>query len=106
MAAYVWINGFPAVGKLTVARALQAMLPNSDLIDNHSLIDVVQLPRDHPEYNRQREQVRDEAFNRFVYPETDEQSACGNKQEQMRRIVIFTGMTNLTPLKVAVISCI
>lgn len=99
MATYIWINGFPGVGKLTVARALQAQLPNSDLIDNHSLIDVVKLPRDHPEYNGQREQVRQDAFNRYVHPETDEQSACGNKEEQMKRVVIFTGMKRLFSTK-------
>ncbi|KAK4547157.1 hypothetical protein LTR36_001378 [Oleoguttula mirabilis] len=41
-APVVYINGFPGVGKLTVARALQPMLPNSRILHNHELIDPVE----------------------------------------------------------------
>lgn len=93
---YIWINGFPAVGKLTVATELQRLLPDSVLIDNHQLIDVVTLPRDHPEYNAQRERVRQEAFRKWVHPGSDEESGCGSRDEQLGRIVIFTGASTFT----------
>ncbi|OAQ97402.1 hypothetical protein LLEC1_02672 [Akanthomyces lecanii] len=57
---FVWINGMPGVGKLTVARALHALLPGSHLVDNHSLIDQVA------------------------------ESACGDQAAQLARVVIFT----------------
>ncbi|KND91831.1 hypothetical protein TOPH_03362 [Tolypocladium ophioglossoides CBS 100239] len=87
---YIWINGFPGVGKLTVATELQRLLPGSLLIDNHQLIDVVKLPRDHPQYNTQRERVRQEAFRKWVHPDGDEESSCGSRDERLGRIVIFT----------------
>ncbi|KAJ6440047.1 AAA domain-containing protein [Purpureocillium lavendulum] len=87
---HIWINGFPGVGKLTVAMELHRLLPNSVLIDNHQLIDVVQLPRDHPDYNAQRERVRREAFAKWVHPQTDEESACGDRAAQLRQTLIFT----------------
>ena len=69
MAAYVWINGFQGVGKLTAAKHLQALLPGSILLDNHSLIDVVTLPRDHPDYYSERKKARQAAFAKYVYPD-------------------------------------
>lgn len=87
-APYIWINGFPGVGKLTAALQLQRLIPQSCLIDNHQLIDVVKLPRDHPEYNGERERVRDEAYQKYVYPDND--------PDQLERVVIFTGMSQLT----------
>ncbi|UNI19622.1 hypothetical protein JDV02_005801 [Purpureocillium takamizusanense] len=89
-APHIWINGFPGVGKLAVARELQRLMPGSVLIDNHQLIDVVDLPRDHPDYTAQRERVRLEAFDKWVHPQTDSQSACGDIAEQLRQTVIFT----------------
>lgn len=91
-APYIWINGFPGVGKLTAARHLQRLIPRSVLIDNHSLIDVVKLPRDHPDYNAERERVREEAYQKYVYPEDDE--------DQLQRVVIFTGTATISPLPV------
>lgn len=87
----VWINGFPGVGKFTIAKELHRLLPGSVLVDNHSLIDQVTLPRDHADYNSQRRKVRDAAYTRWVHPETDEESECGSREEQLGRVVILTG---------------
>lgn len=87
----VWMNGFPGVGKYTIAKELCRLLPDSVLVDNHSLIDQVTLARDHPDYNGEREKVRDAAYARLLHPATDEDSECGDREEQLRRIVIFTG---------------
>lgn len=80
------------MGKYTIAKELHRLLPGSVLVDNHSLIDRVTLTRDHPDYNSERERVRDAAYRRWVYPETDGESECGDVEEQLGRVVIFTGM--------------
>lgn len=90
-APHIWINGFPAVGKLTIAKEVQRLVPGSVLIDNHSLIDPVTLARDHPDYKAERDKVRDAAFTKWVHPATDDESECGSKEDQLRRVVIFTG---------------
>ncbi|ATY62358.1 hypothetical protein A9K55_008656 [Cordyceps militaris] len=78
---FVWINGMPGVGKLTVARALCALVPDAQLVDNHSLIDQVRLPRDHADYNAERARVRDAAYASVVHP---------SDERQLARVVIFT----------------
>lgn len=88
---FVWINGMPGVGKLTVARALHALLPESRLVDNHSLIDQVTLPRSHPSYDAERARVRDAVYASVVRPRSDEASACGDQAAQLAQVVIFTG---------------
>ncbi|KAM3469757.1 hypothetical protein MY5147_006843 [Beauveria neobassiana] len=85
-AQFVWINGFPGVGKLTVARALCALLPSAQLIDNHSLIDQVSLPRTHASYNAERARIRDAAYSSAVYPRDDDD----DDDAQLARVVIFT----------------
>jgi L-2,4-diaminobutyrate decarboxylase len=47
----LFINGFPGVGKLTIARRIHKLVPHSLLIDNHLLID----PAEAIEPNRTRE---------------------------------------------------
>lgn len=84
---YIWINGFPGVGKLTVAIELQRRLPGSILLDNHSLIDVVTLPRDHPDYNSERKKARQRAFADHVYSEDEQQN-----EERLKRVIITTGV--------------
>ena len=99
----IWINGYPGVGKYTIAKELHRLLPGSVLVDNHSLIDQVTLARDHPDYNCERERVRDATYRRLVYPETDEESKCGDvEEEQLGRVVIliFTGTCDLRSLSV------
>lgn len=55
----IYINGFPGVGKLTVAKELQTLLPNAEVVDNHRLIDPVAAiyERSHPRYQALRKQV-------------------------------------------------
>ncbi|KAI1123613.1 hypothetical protein F5Y10DRAFT_280788 [Nemania abortiva] len=67
-APLIWINGFPGSGKLTVATALQALGESITLIDNHTLIDPVsaRIPRDHPDYQRERQAERQAAFGQHV----------------------------------------
>lgn len=73
---FVYINGYPGVGKLTVAHALKlvallcplanhgssvfrAILENTKVFDNHKLIDVTAaiFERDMPEYRPHRQQL-------------------------------------------------
>ncbi|CEJ94693.1 hypothetical protein VHEMI10210 [[Torrubiella] hemipterigena] len=89
-APHIWINGFPATGKLTIAKEVHRLVPGSVLIDNHSLIDQVTLARDHPDYNAERAKVRSAAFTKWVHPATDDESDCGSKQDQLNHVVIFT----------------
>ncbi|XWW94053.1 hypothetical protein V2A60_001995 [Cordyceps javanica] len=84
---FVWINGMPGVGKLTVARALRDLLPDAQVIDNHSLIDQVQVPRSHADYNAERARVRDAAYSSFVHPQPP---TSEDGQQQLERVVIFT----------------
>lgn len=57
---FVYINGYPGVGKLTVARELERLLPKSKVYDNHLLIDpIAQLAdRSSPEYDMIRTSLR------------------------------------------------
>ncbi|KAI9795716.1 MAG: hypothetical protein M1833_006885 [Piccolia ochrophora] len=57
----VYINGYPGVGKLTVARELSKLISNSKIIDNHHLIDPVAMVYDRtmPEYQPLRRAVRE-----------------------------------------------
>ncbi|KAI4102522.1 MAG: hypothetical protein L6R37_004349 [Teloschistes peruensis] len=59
-APFVYISGFPGVGKFTVAKELVKLLPNAKLLDNHTLIDPVATlyEREMPEYNHLRKVVR------------------------------------------------
>ncbi|ETS80087.1 hypothetical protein PFICI_07616 [Pestalotiopsis fici W106-1] len=67
-APLIWINGYPGTGKLTVATALKKLNKSIVLIDNHQLIDPVEAEysRSHPEYQRQRQIRRKEAFIQHV----------------------------------------
>lgn len=82
-APLVWINGFPGVGKLTVATEVAARIPDAILIDNHKMIDPVaaKFSRDHPEYQSERRKVRQATFQSIV-----------QSQQNRERVVIFTGI--------------
>lgn len=56
----IYINGYPGVGKLTIARALQNLIPNSKILHNHELIDPVekQCPRGSMLYQTHRAEYR------------------------------------------------
>lgn len=88
----VWINAFAGVGKLTIARELVKALGGPEkaiLIDNHTLIDVVTLPRDHKDYQAQRKAVRQSCFKQYVLCEP---SGAGSAVEDKSRVVIFTDL--------------
>ncbi|KAK4508413.1 hypothetical protein PRZ48_002151 [Zasmidium cellare] len=59
-APVVYINGYPGVGKFTTAKALQRLIPDSVLIDNHQLIDPVEkiYSRGSPLYLEKRAEER------------------------------------------------
>lgn len=59
-APVIYINGYPGSGKLTIALAMQALIPNSKVLDNHSLIDPVEklCPRGTAYYNSERGEYR------------------------------------------------
>lgn len=67
-APLIYINAFPGVGKLTVAHALQNLIPGSKVLHNHELIDPVETryPRGHPEYGQQRTACRRERLQEVV----------------------------------------
>ena len=60
MAQYIYINGFPGVGKLTVAKELQKLIPNSKVYHNHLLIDPIAaaVDRGSPQYDAMRTDLR------------------------------------------------
>ncbi|KAI1326340.1 hypothetical protein F5Y16DRAFT_400409 [Xylariaceae sp. FL0255] len=39
--SFIYINGYPGVGKLTIARQLSKLFPRAKVLDNHLLIDPV-----------------------------------------------------------------
>ncbi|KAL8686500.1 MAG: hypothetical protein Q9218_007060 [Villophora microphyllina] len=57
---FVYINGYPGVGKYTIAKELVKLLANAQLLDNHLLIDPVAAlyERSMPEYQGLRKYVR------------------------------------------------
>ncbi|KAL8946245.1 MAG: hypothetical protein Q9222_007335 [Ikaeria aurantiellina] len=57
---FIYINGYPAVGKFTVGKELVKSLPNAKFLDNHLLIDPVAAvyERSMPEYQGLRKLVR------------------------------------------------
>lgn len=81
----VWINGFPGVGKLTVARELLKLYTNKQfvLVDNHQLIDPVaaRFERDDPKYYAERRKERQNALERWVLNENE-----------TYRLIVFTGI--------------
>ncbi|KAM0527121.1 hypothetical protein D7B24_000052 [Verticillium nonalfalfae] len=60
MATYIYINGYPAVGKLTVAKELEKRIPQSKIYDNHLMIDGVAalVERSSPHYQDLRTAAR------------------------------------------------
>ena len=59
-AFFIYINGMPGVGKLTIARALQPLLSGSRVLHNHELIDPVEIhtSRKSPVYQIERAKYR------------------------------------------------
>lgn len=65
-APVIYINGFPGVGKFTIAKALQCIIPNSVLIHNHQLIDPVE--KKYPRGSRFYAEKRSAYRQKFLHP--------------------------------------
>ncbi|KAK8847528.1 hypothetical protein IAR55_005386 [Kwoniella newhampshirensis] len=66
-------NGFPGVGKLTVAKETSKLLPGSKVFDNHLLIDAAAalFERDDLAYHPFRKALRSATFDSLIsYPES------------------------------------
>jgi len=59
-APFIYINGYPGVGKLTIAKELRALFPQAQLVSSHSTIDITAefFPRGHPQYQSLRRALR------------------------------------------------
>jgi broad-specificity NMP kinase len=59
-APIIYINAMPGVGKLTIAKYLQPLLPGSHILHNHELIDPVEkhTPRSSARYQAMRAEYR------------------------------------------------
>ena len=57
---FIYLNGYPGIGKLTIANELVKLIPNTKLYHNHLMIDPVAalLERDDPDYHKIRSSFR------------------------------------------------
>ncbi|KDN69430.1 hypothetical protein CSUB01_05347 [Colletotrichum sublineola] len=64
MSPFIYINGYPGVGKLTVAKELSKLLPKAKVFSNHLLIDLAAAVFDRPaeEYQPLRQALRREVL--------------------------------------------
>ncbi|KAF5237770.1 hypothetical protein FANTH_10645 [Fusarium anthophilum] len=71
MPCFVYINGFPGVGKLTIANELQQVLPSSKVYHNHLLIDPIDalIERSSPGYHAMRTGLRRYVLNEITTSE-------------------------------------
>lgn len=65
---FIYINGYPGVGKLTIANELSKLIPNSKVVDNHLLIDpaAAVLDRSDPEYQDLRKTIRQGVLDKIA----------------------------------------
>ncbi|EXF77748.1 hypothetical protein CFIO01_03069 [Colletotrichum fioriniae PJ7] len=96
MACFVYINGYPGVGKLTIANALSKLISRSRVFHNHLLIDPVaaMLDRDNTEaYNDLRTTFRRHALDSiathpaladktFIFTDARESGLLGSEAAQ------------------------
>lgn len=78
MHQFIYINGYPGVGKFTVARELQRILPNSKVYHNHLFIDPIAalVDRSSPEYNTIRTNYRRHLLNLIATSESERNTTC------------------------------
>ncbi|KAF5978673.1 ribose 5-phosphate isomerase A [Fusarium coicis] len=71
MPCFVYINGYPGIGKLTIVRELQQLLPDSKVYHNHLLIDPVEalVERSSPGYHEMRTGLRRYVLNEIATSE-------------------------------------
>ncbi|KAK1727980.1 uncharacterized protein BDZ83DRAFT_717369 [Colletotrichum acutatum] len=96
MACFIYINGYPGVGKLTIANAVSKLIPRSRVFHNHLLIDPVAalLDRDDVEaYNDLRTTFRRHALDTiathpaladktFIFTDARESGPLGSEAAQ------------------------
>lgn len=86
MPQYIYINGYPGVGKLTIAKELEKLIPSSKIYHNHLFIDPVAplVDRYSPHYHDIRTSFRrhildtiatSEATQQFTWIFTDSRSS-------------------------------
>ncbi|EJD45810.1 hypothetical protein AURDEDRAFT_165261 [Auricularia subglabra TFB-10046 SS5] len=70
-APFIYMGGYPGVGKQTVARELLKIIPGSRLIDNHLLIDITRavFRQGSPEYEALRSKLRNDMLEAIVKEE-------------------------------------
>ncbi|UKZ76964.1 hypothetical protein TrVFT333_004680 [Trichoderma virens FT-333] len=75
MPQYIYINGYPGVGKLTIAKELEKLIPNAKIYHNHLFIDPVAplVDRDSPYYHDIRTSFRRDILNTIATSETTQQ---------------------------------
>ncbi|KAF5267024.1 hypothetical protein FOXYS1_2108, partial [Fusarium oxysporum] len=71
MPCFVYINGFPGIGKLTIAKELQQLLPDSKVYHNHLVIDPIDalVERLSPGYHEMRTGLRRYVLNEIATSE-------------------------------------
>ncbi|WKT46771.1 hypothetical protein QSH57_011645 [Fusarium oxysporum f. sp. vasinfectum] len=71
MPCFVYINGFPGIGKLTIAKELQQLLPDSKVYHNHLLIDPIDalIERSSTGYHEMRAGLRRYILNEIAMSE-------------------------------------
>ncbi|EWY95073.1 hypothetical protein FOYG_04196 [Fusarium oxysporum NRRL 32931] len=71
MPCFVYINGFPGIGKLTIAKELQQLLPDSKVYHNHLVIDPIDalVERLSPGYHEMRTGLRRYILNEIATSE-------------------------------------
>ncbi|QGI78362.1 hypothetical protein CEK25_005091 [Fusarium fujikuroi] len=71
MPCFVYINGYPDIGKLTIAKELQQLLPSSKIYHNHLLIDPIDalVERSSPGYHEMRTVLRRHVLNEIATSE-------------------------------------
>ncbi|KAL7899223.1 hypothetical protein HDV63DRAFT_334189 [Trichoderma sp. SZMC 28014] len=86
MPPFIYINGYPGIGKLTIAKELEKLVPDSKVYHNHLFIDPIAplVDRDSPHYQDIRTSFRrhilntiatSEAAARFTWIFTDSRSS-------------------------------
>lgn len=71
MLPYIYINGYPGIGKLTIAKELEKLVPNSKVYHNHLFIDPIAplVDRDSPHYQDIRTSFRRHILNTIATSE-------------------------------------
>lgn len=75
MSRYIYINGYPGIGKLTIAKELEKLVPNSKVYHNHLFIDPIAplVDRHSPHYQDMRTSFRRHILNTIATSEATQQ---------------------------------